>query len=137
MPLSRNTQMCMAIFKTNLNSIKTSCGRKSIFLKENKTASISVNKNVTSHCLAQFVSGCALQNKKVSYRKQYCQTKKVCSFVITVYQNKREICPGTDPCDTPTTIDFKQEIYGPRREKTCLRGFRQSEFQTGLISYRD
>ena len=26
--------------------------------------------------------------------------------------------------------------YGPRREKTCLRGFRQSEFQTSL-SYRD
>ena len=22
---------------------------------------------------------------------------------------------------------------GPRREKTCLRGFRQSEFQTGLL----
>ena len=27
--------------------------------------------------------------------------------------------------------------YGPRREKTCLRGFRQSEFQTSPISYRD
>ena len=27
--------------------------------------------------------------------------------------------------------------YGPRREKTCLRGFRQSEFQTSLLSYRD
>ena len=28
-------------------------------------------------------------------------------------------------------------LYGPRREKTCLRGFRQSEFQTNLLSYRD
>ena len=28
-------------------------------------------------------------------------------------------------------------IYGPRREKTCLRGFGQSEFQTSLYSYRD
>ena len=28
-------------------------------------------------------------------------------------------------------------IYGPRREKTCLRGFRQAEFQTSLLSYRD
>ena len=27
--------------------------------------------------------------------------------------------------------------YGPRREKTCLRGFRQSEFQSSLLSYRD
>ena len=28
-------------------------------------------------------------------------------------------------------------IIGPRREKTCLRGFRQNEFQTSLLSYRD
>ena len=26
---------------------------------------------------------------------------------------------------------------GPRRKKTCLRGFRKSEFQTSLLSYRD
>ena len=28
-------------------------------------------------------------------------------------------------------------IYGPRHEKTCLLGFPQSEFQTGLLSYGD
>ena len=28
-------------------------------------------------------------------------------------------------------------LCGPRREKTCLRGFRQSEIQTSLLSYRD
>ena len=28
-------------------------------------------------------------------------------------------------------------IIGPRRKKTCLRGFRQSEIQTSLLSYRD
>ena len=27
--------------------------------------------------------------------------------------------------------------YGPRREKTCLRGFQQSEFRTSLLSYGD
>ena len=27
--------------------------------------------------------------------------------------------------------------YGPRRDKTCLRGVRQSEFQNSLHSYRD
>ena len=27
--------------------------------------------------------------------------------------------------------------YGPQREKPCLRGFRQSEIQTNLLSYRD
>ena len=30
-----------------------------------------------------------------------------------------------------------QIIYGPRRDKTCLRGFQQSEAQTSLLSYRD
>ena len=30
---------------------------------------------------------------------------------------------------------FRQ--YGPRREKTDLRGFVQSEIQTNLLSYRD
>ena len=28
-------------------------------------------------------------------------------------------------------------LHGPRREKTCLRGFRHSEIQTSLPSYRD
>ena len=28
-------------------------------------------------------------------------------------------------------------IMGPRRDKTCLRGFRQREFQISLLSYRD
>ena len=28
-------------------------------------------------------------------------------------------------------------LNGPRREKTCLRGFRHSEIQTSLPSYRD
>ena len=27
--------------------------------------------------------------------------------------------------------------FGPRREKTCIRGFRQGEVQTSLLSYRD
>ena len=28
-------------------------------------------------------------------------------------------------------------IYGPRLDKTCLRGFRQSKTQNSLLSYRD
>ena len=27
--------------------------------------------------------------------------------------------------------------YGPQRDKTCLRGFRESEVKTSLYSYRD
>ena len=33
--------------------------------------------------------------------------------------------------------DGLREAIGPRREKTCLRGFRHSEIQTSLPSYRD
>ena len=28
------------------------------------------------------------------------------------------------------------QLFGPHREKTCLGGFRQSLFQTSLLSYR-
>ena len=28
-------------------------------------------------------------------------------------------------------------VFGPRCDKTCLRGFGQSEIQTNLLSYRD
>ena len=28
-------------------------------------------------------------------------------------------------------------LFGPRRDKTCLPGFQQSETQTSLLSYRD
>ena len=34
-------------------------------------------------------------------------------------------------------VEKRVVLYGPRREKTCLLGFRQSEFQTDLLSYRD
>ena len=32
---------------------------------------------------------------------------------------------------------YIQVPYGSRRDKTCLRGIRQSQFQTSLLSYRD
>ena len=34
-------------------------------------------------------------------------------------------------------MSIKDILYGPRREKTCLQGVLQSEFQTSLLSYRD
>ena len=40
-------------------------------------------------------------------------------------------------CDNSRIAFIEAVTYGPRREKACLRGFRQSEFQTGLLSYRD
>ena len=39
---------------------------------------------------------------------------------------------------SPTGMDkCACSIIGPRREKTCLQGFRQSEIQTSLLSYKD
>ena len=32
---------------------------------------------------------------------------------------------------------LEQDHDGPHHEETCLRGFRQSEFQTSLLNYRD
>ena len=39
--------------------------------------------------------------------------------------------------EIPVLEEHWIELNGPRREKTCLRGVRQSEFQTSLFSYRD
>ena len=34
-------------------------------------------------------------------------------------------------------VKKNQKKYGPQRNIICLRGFRQSETQTSLLSYRD
>ena len=34
-------------------------------------------------------------------------------------------------------LAYSALLYGPRSEKTCLRGFWQSKIQTSLLSYRD
>ena len=47
------------------------------------------------------------------------------------------MCVQTAIRDTIQMDLIVEVLYGPRREKTCLRGFRQSEFQTSLLSYRD
>ena len=36
-----------------------------------------------------------------------------------------------------TYYDIPMTSFGPRPEKTCLRGFRQSETQTSLLGYID
>ena len=41
------------------------------------------------------------------------------------------------PKDATSSVLRGAVIYGPRRNKTCLQGFRQSETQTSRLSYRD
>ena len=49
----------------------------------------------------------------------------------------RENLTLNNQSETPKTGFLVQGIYGPRRDKTCLRGFGQSEIQTSPRSYRD
>ena len=56
---------------------------------------------------------------------------------------KREACPFIAFFFAQNLINSiiqehqKGILFGPSREKTCLRGLRQSEIQTSLLSYRD
>ena len=45
--------------------------------------------------------------------------------------------PSIRPSLVSLDICHKHALNGPRRKKTCIRGVRQSEFQTCLLSYRD
>ena len=47
------------------------------------------------------------------------------------------LIPSQGPTWNSHWKQSKTYIIWPRREKTCLRDFCQSEFQTGLLSYRD
>ena len=38
---------------------------------------------------------------------------------------------------TEDKITIDTLVFAPRHEKTCLRGFRQSEIQTSFLGYRD
>ena len=48
---------------------------------------------------------------------------------------------GSDSVDEEQLRQIREQqevkLNGPRRDKTCLRGFRQSETQTSLLSIRD
>ena len=46
------------------------------------------------------------------------------------------LVPHVSQSQTPSTQVYPA-LTGPCRKKNCLRGFRQSEFQTSLLSYRD
>ena len=39
--------------------------------------------------------------------------------------------------DLSSLISDLDTLIGPRHDKTCLQGFRQSSFHTGLLSYTD
>ena len=41
------------------------------------------------------------------------------------------------PSDLLSLISDLDTLTRPRHDKTCLQGFRQSSFQTGLLSYTD
>ena len=77
-----------------------------------------------------------------------CLSSTNCSRMLTCvsilfckipWQNIREL-QGPALCMILPQISIcivHDSVYGYRREKTCLRGVQQSEFQTSLLSYRD
>ena len=60
---------------------------------------------------------------------------------VTIHDLGEYRCNFNNPLGTAETkgnLLVKSELpYGPRREKTCVRGFRQSDIQIGVLSYRD
>ena len=62
--------------------------------------------------------------EKADFEKNQQKTKRMKNYPV---DNELKYIFATD---TITRL-------GPRRDKTCLRGFRQSEIQTSLLSYRD
>ena len=50
--------------------------------------------------------------------------------------DSERLASSSEPWLLPDAIII-EIIIGPRRDKTCLRSFRQSEFQTSLLSFRD
>ena len=85
-------------------------------------------KLLTDHHL-EFLSlkgNCRGSSESTLVKMPHFWKSHVC-FAVTVAGNVQNMKP----------VKIAQVSYGPRREKTCLWGFRQSEFQTGLLSYRD
>ena len=65
----------------------------------------------------------AMGKSKSKYGTVYCNLVNFCMIILKCKFYVIDILS----CDVP--------LYGPRREKTCLRGFRQSETQTSLLGY--
>ena len=70
-----------------------------------------------------------------AFHRQFTQLSRVLRYPMIRYS----VCsPIQYLCYLVNSdIQCAQILIGPRREKTCLRGFNQSEFQTGLLSHKD
>ena len=71
-----------------------------------------------------------------------CKSHVAAESVISVYLHSLYISTAENPGHQPFDLWNKNSqvsrlIFGPCREKTCLRDFRQSEIQTSLLSYGD
>ena len=117
--LLKVTPRCLWL-STKLTGIlsKKSCRKILIFLRVNKTPLVFSGLNVTSHCLAQFDKSCiswliipamssmcaAEKEREISSANSLVQLRR-CSAISFMYtRNKRG--PRTDPCGTPSRIDF-------------------------------
>ena len=59
----------------------------------------------------------------------------ICNNLSSLTLDGNPLCVAPSPGEE--SVSIIRPPYGPQHEKTCLRGFRQSKFQSSLLSYRD
>ena len=58
-------------------------------------------------------------------------------YMYGAYKNDYGLTENNQRDLTLKQSNRNQQLYGPRREKTHLRGFLQSQRQIGILSYKD
>ena len=94
-------------------------------------------KLLTEHHL-EFLSlkgGCRGSSESTYVKMPHCWKSHVAALIVNSLVAASSIMwQLVCGCIMPSLVSWSS---GPRREKTCLQGFRQSEFETSLLSYRD
>ena len=69
--------------------------------------------------------------------KVHKQMRMQTIIVLNGCKKRLKLFSYTMHATTLWLLMIKSHLDGPHHEKTCLQGFRQSEFQNSLLSYRD
>ena len=87
---------------------------------------ISTNNTITKTIFLSLLYGCV-------YIQEIIHLLKLVDYLpVHTHNPYNNLHLSPDNSDIPYL-----QINGPRHEKTCLRGFQQSEFETSLLSYSD
>ena len=96
-------------------------------------------KLVTEHHLEflSFKGGCTGSYESTLVKMPHCWKSHVSAHICSNISNTISLVPTCSRvCMFQASEDVEgQRRHGPRCEKTCLRDFRQREFETFLLSY--